>query len=260
MGTVETMALDNPRVLIVDDQADIHDDFDEMLGGDPSGALTAELAHMFLDEARGPLAANFELLHATSGEAAVDIVAGSREAEAPIAVAFVDIRMPPGIDGVETVRRIRDFDRDVEVVIMTAYTDKRLADIVQDMELIHKLLYIRKPFAREEIQQIALSLAAKWDTEQQLIDARERLASSRARLQALLDATDEPAQPKRTGRIEPVATTTRAGRILTLAELERRAVLRAVAAMDNNISKAARALGISRTTLYRKLQKSREKS
>ena len=237
------MVLDNPRVLIVDDQADIHDDLDEMLGGDRTGALTAELAHMFLDEESEALGTDFELLHATSGEAAVDVVARSREADEPIAVAFVDIRMPPGIDGVETVRRIRNFDRDIEVVIMTAYTDKRLADIVDDMDLIHKLLYIRKPFAREEIQQIALSMAAKWSIEQQLIAAREQLAASRDPLPAASDANDAAAT----------------GEILPLAELERRAVARAVAAMDNNISEAAKALAISRTTLYRKLRRTPKK-
>ena len=187
---------------------------------------------MFLDEQSEAPQANFELLHATSGEEAVEIIARSREA-APVGVAFVDIRMPPGIDGVETVRRIRSIDRDIEVVLMTAYTDKRLTDLVHDMELIHKLLYIRKPFAREEVQQIALSLAAKWNLEQQLTAAREQLAATERRLQALLDAT----APEE---------------ILPLAEIERRAVLRTLEAMDNNISKTAKALGISRSTLYRK--------
>ena len=140
--------------------------------------------------------------------------------------------MPPGIDGVETVSRIRSIDRDIEVVLMTAYTDKRLADLVHNMELIHKLLYIRKPFAREEVQQIALSLAAKWDLEQQLTAVREQLAVTQRRLQAVSDAT----APEE---------------ILPLAEIERRAVLRTLEAMDNDISKTAKALGISRSTLNR---------
>ena len=78
--------------------------------------------------------------------------------------------MPPGIDGIETIRRIRKIDRDVEIVIMTAYTDKALPEIVHDMELLHKLLYIRKPFAHEEIQQITLSLVGKWNVERELAE------------------------------------------------------------------------------------------
>ena len=66
--------------------------------------------------------------------------------------------MPPGIDGVEAVRRMRAVDRDLEVVIMTAYSDKPLSAIIGDVDLLHKILYVRKPFAREEVQQISLSL------------------------------------------------------------------------------------------------------
>ena len=188
MPTLETPH--NRRVLIVDDERDIHDDFKETLRGSSSG-LTAELASAFLDEDdNGPLL-DFELEHATSGEEAVETVARACEAGEPFAVAFVDIRMPPGMDGVEAVRRIRRVDRDLELVIMTAYTDRRLSDIVRDMELLHKLLYIRKPFAREEIQQITMSLTVKWNVERKLAAGREQLAASHDRLEAVLDATGD---------------------------------------------------------------------
>ena len=74
---------------------------------------------------------------------------------------------------------------------MTAYTDKSLPEIIDGMELLHKLLYIRKPFAREEIQQITLSLAVKWNVEQALVDSRRRLKESHRRLEAVLDATED---------------------------------------------------------------------
>ena len=185
------LAPENARVLVVDDQREIHADFEEMLVGGAAEALTDDLAASFLDEAENRLPIDFELLHATSGEAAVDAITQGRAAGRPIAAAFVDIRMPPGIDGVETVRRIRRVDRDIELVLMTAYTDKRLSDIVRDMELLHKLLYIRKPFAREEIQQIALALVKKWNVEQRLAEGREALAASHDRLEAVLDATGD---------------------------------------------------------------------
>ena len=106
--------------------------------------------------------------------------------------------MPPGPDGIETVRQIRQFEQDIEIVIMTAYSDKTLPEIVNDMELLHKLLYIRKPFSREEIQQITLSLVGKWNIEQELakhqrqLEASNRqLEDSNQRLQAVLDATGD---------------------------------------------------------------------
>ena len=74
---------------------------------------------------------------------------------------------------------------------MTAYADKPLPEIVQDMELLHKLLYIRKPFAREEVQQITLALTEKWGVERELAARRREIALSHQRLEAVLDATGE---------------------------------------------------------------------
>ena len=181
----------NRRVLIVDDQMEIHQDFREMLLEGDRKAASDELAAAFTLEEDGGFLPDFELFHATSGETAYDAIRAGKECGAPIAVAYVDIRMPPGIDGVETVRRVRAIDRDIEVVIMTAYTDRSLSAIIRDMELLHKVLYIRKPFAREEIQQITVSLVGKWNVEQELMENRRRLAASHQRLEAVLDATGD---------------------------------------------------------------------
>ena len=189
--TIELETYDNNRVLIVDDQAEIHDDFAEMLKSGLSGASTDDLATDFLSESSRIFLPQFELLHASGGEEACRIMRDAKAAHRPIAVAYVDIRMPPGIDGVETTRRMREIDGDVEVVIMTAYTDKSLSEIVHGMTSLHKLLYIRKPFSREEIQQITLSLIGKWNIEQVLADQQRLLTASHQRLEAVLDATGD---------------------------------------------------------------------
>ena len=181
---------ENNRVLIVDDQPDIHDDFTEMLKPGRTGAST-DLASAFISEPGGALLPAFELLHAANGEEACNLVRDAKAEDRPIAVAYVDIRMPPGIDGVETTRRIREIDSAIEVVIMTAYTDKPLSEIVHGMTSLHKLLYIRKPFAREEIQQITRSLVGKWNVEQTLAEKQRHLAASHRRLEAVLDATGD---------------------------------------------------------------------
>ena len=187
-GALEAHAEDrNNRVLIVDDQQEIHDDFREMLRA--SAKSSDRLAEAFLPSRRSPpprrdFMPELALSHATGGEAGCALVSEGRERGRPFAVAYVDIRMPPGIDGVETIRRIRQIDRAVEIVIMTAYTDRSLSEIVRDMDLLHKLLYVRKPFAREEIQQITLSLIVKWNVEHEL-------AAERRRLEAVLEATGD---------------------------------------------------------------------
>lgn len=183
--------LRNRRVLIVDDQKEIHDDFAEMLRPRFMETVTDELASAFTQQTDESFLPEFELMHADSGEEACEVITTEKEAGRPLCVAFVDIRMPPGIDGIETIRRVRRIDRDVEIVIMTAYTDKTLVEIIEDMELLHKLLYIRKPFAREEIQQITLSLVGKWNIEQELARKRRQLTTSHDRLEAVLDATGD---------------------------------------------------------------------
>ncbi|MCY4653810.1 MAG: sigma 54-interacting transcriptional regulator, partial [Dehalococcoidia bacterium] len=126
-----------------------------------------------------------------SGEEACEIVRAGKDSNRPIAVAYVDIRMIPGIDGIETIRRLREIDRDIEIVVMTAYTDRSLVEIIRNMELSHKVLYIRKPFSHEEIQQITLSLVGKWNVEQEVVEKRRQLTSSHQRLEAVLDATGD---------------------------------------------------------------------
>ena len=180
----------NNRVLVVDDQQDIHDDFVEMLKPDGDRS-TDDLAAAFTTEEDKPFLPKFALSHAMSGEEAYQLVAAAKEANQPIALAYIDIRMPPGIDGIETIRRIRRVDRDIEIVIMTAYTDKSLPEIIHDMDLLHKVLYIRKPFTHEEIQQIALSLVGKWNIEQELAEKQRQLFASHQRLEAVLNATGD---------------------------------------------------------------------
>ena len=159
----------NTRVLIVDDQAAIHSDFQEILSKADSKIASDDLAPAFLPvdtEPHTTYLPTFELTHASSGDEAYQLIKAAQAENRPFAVAFIDIRMPPGMDGIETVRRVRQFEKNLEIVIMTAYMDKPLCEIVTNMELVHKLLYIRKPVGRIEIQQMTLALVEKWNVEQ----------------------------------------------------------------------------------------------
>ncbi|HGE71411.1 TPA: response regulator [Candidatus Poribacteria bacterium] len=169
----------NNRVLIVDDQEEIHKDFEEVLNYPSEKSIPDDLASAFSSDKRDDsFLPKFELLHARSGQEAYNIVKESLEDDNPIAVIYMDVRMPPGWDGIETTRRIREIDKDVEVVIITAYNEKPLSEIVNNIGLLHKLLYIRKPFAREEIQQITISLVEKWNVEKELAEKNRQLEIS----------------------------------------------------------------------------------
>lgn len=187
----------NNRVLIVDDQAEIHDDFAEMLT-DQTGTRASDDAAMAFTRGRTEVPhadravfPDFELSHALNGAEACAHVEKAWGSDRPFALAFVDVRMPPGMDGVETIQRIRETDRDIEIVIMTAYSDRSFDDIVRSAEPLHKTLYVRKPFYREEIQQIAVCLVGKWNVERSLAIRSREISSSNRTLKAVLDATED---------------------------------------------------------------------
>ena len=189
---MEFAAYGNRRVLIVDDQKEIHDDFREMLTPAPMESSADELAAAFVPEQRPrSFLPTFELLHATSGTEACAIARAGKASGRPVAVAYVDIRMPPGMDGIETIHRLREVDPDLEVVIITAYADRPLSEMLRDLEPLHKVLYIRKPFSTEEIQQMTLALVGKWNVEHELAEKRRESTIGQQRLRAVLDATED---------------------------------------------------------------------
>ena len=181
----------NRRVLVVDDQEEIHDDFDEILTSESIDPAIKALGGAFRSRPDDNPLPSFDLSHAMDGAGAHDMIKAAREADDPFALAYIDVRMPPGMDGIETIRRIREFEPALEIVIMTAYSDKPLPEIVHDMAMLHKLLYIRKPFAREEIQQITRALVDKWNIEQRLVERERQLIAGHQRLEAVLNATGD---------------------------------------------------------------------
>ena len=136
------------RILIVDDEAAVHDGY--------------RAAFAPAEDLGGSNGRIVELAHALQGLEAVNAVAQSRTDGDPFAVAFIDIRMPPGIDGRETARRIRALDPDIAIVIVTGLTTIRLDEIARDAGPIDKLFHIAKPFTPAEVRQTAAALAERW--------------------------------------------------------------------------------------------------
>ena len=111
----------------------------------------------------------FDAVFCEGAESAVEAVRESLAAGAPFAIAFLDMRMPPGPDGVWAAARIRELDPAIEIVICTAYTDVDAGEIAELVPPEEKLSYLQKPFHPNEIRQLALSLAAKWRAEHRII-------------------------------------------------------------------------------------------
>jgi signal transduction histidine kinase len=78
-------------------------------------------------------------------------------------MAFVDVRMPPGIDGVQTIKRLWEIDPNIHCVICSAYSDYSWDQMIEELGQTDKLLILKKPFDPTEIFQIASAFTEKWN-------------------------------------------------------------------------------------------------
>jgi len=154
----------NRRILVVDDNRAIHEDFRKILGECRSDKTVDEAAVRLF----GPQAADvewvpFELASAFQGQEALAMVERALQENRPYALGFIDVRMPPGWDGIETIRRIWDVDPEILMVICTAYADHAWEDIVRRLGRTSHFLVLKKPFDNIEALQLANLLTEKWD-------------------------------------------------------------------------------------------------
>jgi CheY-like chemotaxis protein len=143
----------NQRILLVDDTPSIHQDFQKILGGSPDTqeALASAEAALFGDVAVQRQC--FELDSAFQGQEALTRVTSALEQKRPYAMAFIDMRMPPGWDGLETIERLWQVDPQLQVALCTAHSDYSWEQMAERLELGDRLLILKKPFDSIEIRQ-----------------------------------------------------------------------------------------------------------
>ena len=154
----------NRRILIIDDNRKIHEDFRKILM--PAAApLALQQARAALFGGAAAKAADepFELDFADQGQQGFEEIRSARTKGQPYALAVVDMRMPPGWDGLKTIEHILSVDPEIQIVICTAHSDFSWAQIAERLGVSDRLLVLRKPFDSIEVQQIAASLTRKWE-------------------------------------------------------------------------------------------------
>jgi diguanylate cyclase (GGDEF)-like protein len=179
------------RILIVDDEAALHDSYRIAFGeGRAPAGENAQLADLAADlfgddgaAATADAAPDFERTHCTQGLDAVAAVEQAVREGNPYAVAFIDVRMPPGIDGKETATRIRALDPNINLVIVTGYSDFSPVEISKAAGPLDKIFYIAKPFEVNEVVQTATALASRWAVDRELASARAQLAQQVVKLE-----------------------------------------------------------------------------
>ncbi len=192
------------RILVADDMPAIHDDYRKILLAVAEDVAPEVSDFSFLPAAAPPV---FSVECHSQGEAALAAAAAALAAGRPFHVAFLDVRMPPGIDGVETARRLRELDSVVQIVLCTAHSDYSLADIARRFPESDGLLILKKPFDPVEVQQMARSLSRKWnladerrallrDLEMRVEERTAELSRAKSELEAALGAAQSANRAK----------------------------------------------------------------
>ncbi|QDV68148.1 Sporulation kinase E [Rosistilla carotiformis] len=168
---MNTSVQSKPRILVIDDNPAIHDDFHKILisAGDKRDLLDAASA-FFGEEEPTPQVSDkldVQLDSAHQGEEGYRKVRDAHAAGRPYTLAFCDMRMPPGWDGLTTIENLWKADPNLQVVICSAYSDNTWSDISKRLGLSDRLLILKKPFDNAEVLQIVVALIEK----RRLIDA-----------------------------------------------------------------------------------------
>ena len=164
------------RILIVDDDEGIHDALKTILTPHHHSLLSfeSEAADLFgdgtlSDDTSTNTFSNYRIDSAYQGLEAIKMIQQAVIDNAPYAVVFMDVRMPPGIDGVQTIKKIWGIgdkldviDPNVEIIMCTAYSDYRPEDLQKELGESERLLYTQKPFSPASIIQTVISLTKKW--------------------------------------------------------------------------------------------------
>lgn len=156
--------LSNRRILLIDDTPSIHDDFRKILT--PAVQQNVDLddmeAALFGSEIK-PASTAFELDSAYGGQEGLSKLLAALDNDRPYALAFVDMRMPEGWDGAQTIEQLWKADPHLQVVVCTAYSDYSWEELLERLHAHDRLLILKKPFDNIEVQQMANTLTTKWE-------------------------------------------------------------------------------------------------
>ncbi len=189
------------RILVADDEPAILEEYAKILApqsqsshGNPKLAVL-ENQLFNTKNARAP-EPDYDLALCRQGDEAIEAVRTSLAADQPFSLAILDMRMPPGIDGLTAAEEIRALDPDVNIVFLTGYSDTPPDEISRRLQPNDKLIYCQKPVQAMELEQLAHALTTKWVAERGLEDAKEAaIEASRAKSEFLANMSHELRTP-----------------------------------------------------------------
>ncbi|GAA5520674.1 response regulator [Aliifodinibius salicampi] len=166
------------RILLVDDNEAIHEDIETILKGFQKDREFKDIEDRLFgssSEENEDVEVSYAIDHAYQGQEAIEMVEEAKKEGDPYSLTFMDVRMPPGMDGIQAIKNIWDINPYTEVVICTAYSDYSWDEIVQTLGNTDKFLFMRKPFDSTALKQTAMSLTAKNQLQQETLRHTQRL-------------------------------------------------------------------------------------
>ena len=176
----------NRRILVIDYNPAIHEDFRKIFCADmPTADALSQSEAAFFGEAKAACSdAPFEMDSAFQGQEALKLITAAGEENRPYAMTFLDVRMPPGWDGIETAARIWEQDPNLQIELCTAYSDYSWEQMRERLGRSDRLVILKKPFDNVEVLQLADALTEKWRLTRQAaarLSDLERLVDARTR-------------------------------------------------------------------------------
>ena len=155
----------NRRILVIDDNPSIHDDFRKVLcrTAENTASIEEKEAILFGQTSNGQACDSFEVDSAFQGNEAYEMIKQARADNTPYSMAFVDLRMPPGWDGIETIERVWNEDPELQFVICSAYSDHTADEILERLGMSDRVLLLKKPCDFAEIMLITTTVNCKWN-------------------------------------------------------------------------------------------------
>jgi two-component system, NtrC family, sensor kinase len=208
------------RILVIDDNPAIHEDFKKILGQKELNDLAEDDALMFGKKERAQLQLpEFEIHSAFQGREGLVMIEKGLQEGRPYTMAFVDIRMPPGWDGIETVTKIWQIDPCLQMVICTAYSDYSWTEMTARLGISDRVMILKKPFDNIEVIQLAHALAEKWCLRQKAEAKMEQLESMVAEHTRDLQTANERLKVEMTERQEAEKALRQAQKMEALGQL-----------------------------------------
>jgi PAS domain S-box-containing protein len=186
----------NLRILVIDDNRAIHEDFRKILCAAPTHSDALEQAESLLFEASPPSdhaakRKTYTIDSAFQGQGGLEKARQAAAEGQPYALAFVDVRMPPGWDGIETSARLWEACPDLQIVICTAYSDYSWDEMSAKLDSSDRLVILKKPFDTVEVLQLANALTEKWRLHQEVHSRLNELESLVQERTKVLQRTNE---------------------------------------------------------------------